>query len=170
MATQLSSRSASSQLAGPVQLRVQTGAGGEIRRVLLTGTRLNVSCPPDTQFILVNEGGHGFYRVRYGPNLLKRMLEAGLEKLAPIERLNLVNDAWATTIAGLMPLSDYLDLTGRFALERGKNVWAVLLDSFAFLNRIIEPADRAGLESSSAPESARPLRLSVGQPDRGTTT
>ena len=131
----------------PVQLRVQTGAGGEIRRVLLTGTRLNVSCPPDTQFILVNEGGHGFYRVRYGPNLLKRVLEAGLEKLAPIERLNLVNDAWATTIAGLMPLSDYLDLTGRFALERDKNVWAVLLDSFAFLNRIIEPADRAGLES-----------------------
>ena len=131
----------------PVQLRVQTGAVGEIRRVLLTGTRLNVSCPPDTQFILVNEGGHGFYRVRYGPNLLKRVLEAGLEKLAPIERLNLVNDAWATTIAGLMPLSDYLDLTGRFALERDKNVWAVLLDSFAFLNRIIEPADRAGLES-----------------------
>ena len=131
----------------PVQLRVQTGAGGEIRRVLLTGTRLNVSCPPDTQFILVNEGGHGFYRVRYGPNLLKRVLEAGLEKLAPIERLNLVNDAWATTIAGLMPLSDYLDLTGRFALERDKNVWAVLLDSFAYLNRIIEPADRAGLES-----------------------
>lgn len=131
----------------PVQLRVQTGAGGEIRRVLLTGTRLNVSCPPDTQFILVNEGGHGFYRVRYGPTLLNRVLEAGLEKLAPIERLNLVNDAWATTIAGLMPLSDYLDLTGRFALERDKNVWAVLIDSFAFLHRIIEPADRAGLES-----------------------
>ena len=101
----LSSRSASASWRVPVQLRVQTGAGGEIRRVLLTGTRLNVSCPPDTQFILVNEGGHGFYRVRYGPNLLKRMLEAGLEKLAPIERLNLVNDAWATTIAGLMPLS-----------------------------------------------------------------
>jgi puromycin-sensitive aminopeptidase len=131
----------------PVQLRVQTGAGTEIRRVLLTGTRLNVSCPPDTPFILVNEGGHGFYRVRYGPSLLKRVLEAGLDKLAPIERLNLVNDAWATTIAGLMPLSDYLDLTGRFALERDKNVWAVLIDSFAFLNRIIEPADRAGLES-----------------------
>ena len=131
----------------PVQLRVQTGAEGEVRRALLTGTRLNVSCPPETQFILVNEGGHGFYRVRYGPNLLKRLLEAGLEKLAPIERLNLVNDAWATTVAGLMPLSDYLDLTGRFALERDKNVWAVLIDSFAFLNRIIEPADRAGLES-----------------------
>ncbi len=75
--------------------------------------------------------------------MLQRLLEAGLEKLAPIERLNLVNDAWATTVAGLMPLSAYLDLTGRFALERDKNVWAVLIDSFAFLNRIIEPADRA---------------------------
>ncbi|MDF2458334.1 MAG: putative Peptidase rane alanine aminopeptidase [Nitrospira sp.] len=131
----------------PVQLRVQRGAEAEVRRVLLTDTRLSVNCPVDTQFILVNEGGHGFYRVRYGPHLLKRLLEAGLEKLAPIERLNLVNDAWATTVAGLMPLSEYLDLTGRFALERDKNVWAVLIDSFSFLNRIIEPADRAGLEA-----------------------
>jgi puromycin-sensitive aminopeptidase len=95
----------------------------------------------------VNERGHGFYRVRYGPRLWKRLLEAGLDKLAAIERLNLVNDTWATTVAGLIPLSDYLDLTGRFALERDKNVWAVLLDSFAFLNRIIDPADRAGLEA-----------------------
>ena len=36
------------------------------------------------------------------------------ELLAVTERFNLINDAWATTVAGLMPLTDYLDLTARW--------------------------------------------------------
>jgi puromycin-sensitive aminopeptidase len=46
-----------------------------------------------------------------------------------------------------MSLPAYLDLTGRFSAERDKNVWAVLIDSFAFLNRIIEPSHRPQLEA-----------------------
>ena len=49
--------------------------------------------------VLVNEGGHGFYRVRYSDELLQRLLGA-LPDLAAIERFNLVNDAWAVTVAG----------------------------------------------------------------------
>ena len=96
---------------------------------------------------MLNEGGHGFYRVRYAPNLLDRLLNAGIDRLAVTERFNLINDAWATTIAGLMPLTDYLELTARFTTEQDKNVWAVLLDSFSFLNRIITEEDRPALEA-----------------------
>jgi puromycin-sensitive aminopeptidase len=46
-----------------------------------------------------------------------------------------------------MLLTDYLDLTARFTTERDKNVWAVLLDSFSFLNRIITVEDRPALEA-----------------------
>ena len=46
-----------------------------------------------------------------------------------------------------MPLTDYLDLTARFTAERDKNVWAVLLESFSFLNRIITVEDRPALEA-----------------------
>ncbi|HET7910106.1 MAG TPA: M1 family metallopeptidase [Nitrospira sp.] len=130
----------------PVRLRIQTRNNTDIRRVLLTQPQEQVACPPDTRFVVVNEGGHGFYRVHYGALLLQRVLE-GLETLAPIERFNLVNDAWASTVAGLMPLPAYLDLTGRFTTERDKNVWAVLIDSFAFLNRIIDPSHRPLLEA-----------------------
>ena len=59
--------------------------------------------------------------------------------LAPIERFNLVNDAWAATMAGLMPITEYLDLTARFRADRDKNVWAILIESFHFLNRIVAP-------------------------------
>ena len=131
----------------PVGLRIQTAEKTEIRRLLLTRAEEHVACPSNTHFVVVNESGHGFYRVRYGPVLLQRLLEGGLEKLAPIERFNLVNDAWASTVAGLMPLPVYLDLTGRFTGERDKNVWALLIESFSFLNRIVDPSDRALLEA-----------------------
>ena len=130
----------------PVQLRIQTGDKTDTRRLLLTSPGERVACPAETQLVVVNEGGHGFYRVHYGPRLLQRLLES-LDTLAPIERFNLVNDAWAATVAGLMPLPAYLDLTGRFTTERDKNVWAVLIDSLAFLNRIIDPSHRPLLEA-----------------------
>jgi puromycin-sensitive aminopeptidase len=85
--------------------------------------------------------------VRYAPDLLDRLLNRGIDRLAVTERFNLINDAWATTVAGHMLLSDYLDLTARFTTERDKNVWAVLLDSFSFLNRIITVEDRPALEA-----------------------
>ena len=65
--------------------------------------------------------------------------------LAGIERFNLVNDAWAVTVAGHMTLTDYLELTARFRGERDRNVWSVLLASFAMLNRIVEPEHRPRL-------------------------
>jgi puromycin-sensitive aminopeptidase len=130
----------------PIQFRVKTGTQEETRRLLVTNPETKVPLTSDTDSVVINANGHGFYRVRYGSTLLNRLFDSGLAKLAAIERFNLINDAWASTVAGLMPLSDYLDLTGRFAQERDKNVWAVLIESFAFLNRIIEPADRSMLE------------------------
>ena len=75
--------------------------------------------------MVVNEGGHGFYRVRYDATC-SGALVARLPSWRAIERFNLVNDAWAVTLAGLMPLTDYLDLTARFRDERDKNVWTIL--------------------------------------------
>jgi puromycin-sensitive aminopeptidase len=77
--------------------------------------------------------------------LLERLLSQ-LSALEPIERFNLVNDAWAAVLAGLMPLAEYLDLTTRFRGERDRNVWSALLASFHALNRILDADGRPGLE------------------------
>jgi puromycin-sensitive aminopeptidase len=131
----------------PLQLRVTAGGKTNTSRMLLTEKDSTVPLPHDWESILLNEGGHGFYRVRYAPDLLDRLLNTGIDRLAVTERFNLINDAWAITAAGLMPFTDYLDLTARFTAERDKNVWAVLLDSFSFLNRIITVEDRPALEA-----------------------
>ena len=130
----------------PIQMRMTAGGKTDTSRMLLTEKNMTVPLPHDWESVLINEESHGFYRVRYAPDLLDRLLNSGMDRLAVTERFNLVNDAWATTIAGHMPLTDYLDLTARFTTERDKNVWAVLLDSFSFLNRIIPQEDRSALE------------------------
>lgn len=131
----------------PIHIRLTVGDQTEHRRLLLTEQDTKIALPGGATHVVVNEGGHGFYRVRYESSLLQQLLRDGLDRLSPIERFTVISDAWATTVAGLMPLSEYLQLTAQFKEERDKNVWAVLLDSFSFLNRIIAPDDRPALEA-----------------------
>ncbi len=131
----------------PIQMRIIAGGKTNTSRILLTEKDATIPLPNDWESILLNEGGHGFYRVRYASDLLSRLLNAGIDRLAATERFNLVNDAWAATVAGLMPIAEYLDLTAQFTADRDKNVWALLLDSFSFLNRIIAAEERPSLEA-----------------------
>ncbi|WP_447975452.1 M1 family metallopeptidase [Nitrospira sp. Kam-Ns4a] len=131
----------------PIQLRIMTKGQAETRRLLLTEWEVRLPLPAGFESVLVNEGGHGFYRVRYGPELWERLLPLVPERLDAIDRFNLVNDAWAAAVAGLLPVPDYLDITARFRGERDKNVWALLIESFAALNRIIDERDRPRLEA-----------------------
>jgi puromycin-sensitive aminopeptidase len=130
----------------PIQIRIETGDAIDHRSLLLTGRETHIPLPATVRRLVINEGGHGFYRVRYDSTLLARLIDAGLAPLAPTERFTLVSDAWATTMSGAMPLIDYLRLTRHVRHERDKNVWAVLLDSLSFLNRIIAADDRPALE------------------------
>lgn len=131
----------------PVQIRIETDERTESRRLLLKDGKMRVVLPRGTRRLLINEGGHGFYRVHYDALLLQRLLDGGLDRLAPTERFTLVSDAWATALAGRMPFPDYLQLTRHYAQERDKNVWAVLLDSLSFLNRIVTVDQRPALEA-----------------------
>ncbi|MFO0930015.1 MAG: M1 family metallopeptidase [Gemmataceae bacterium] len=129
----------------PVQVRVETVTGGAVRRVLLDGPTARVPVPADTRRILVNAGGHGFYRVQYDPPLRAALLDH-LPGLEPIERFNLLNDLWATVLAGLLPLDEYLDLTARWRHETDRNVWSVLLTSLGLLARLIRDDERPALQ------------------------
>jgi puromycin-sensitive aminopeptidase len=130
----------------PVQVRVAGSGGAKTLRVLLKEEEQRLALPDGSGTVLVNEGGHGFYRVRYDAALLGRLL-GELTSLQPIERFNLVNDTWAAVLAGLVPLVEYLDLTARFAGERDRNVWAALLATLHALARVAPDEDRPHLEA-----------------------
>lgn len=150
----------------PLQLRSMEGGAEETRRILLTESHTTVPLG-QRKAVVVNAGSHGFYRVQYGPKLLSRLLDHGIPNLPATERFSLLNDTWATTVAGLFPLDQYLDFTRHFQADRDKNVWAVLIDSFHFLNRVIDPADRMAL-AAFVRATIQPAAEAVGwapQPD-----
>ncbi len=130
----------------PVALRASVKGGWVEKRVLLDDAEVRVALPAPPDWAVANAGGHGFYRVRYAPAMLRRMTKA-LARIPPIERFNLVSDALALTQAGAMSAAEYLDLTGCFRDETDRNVWTVLTGSLAYLNRILPEAARPRLEA-----------------------
>ena len=130
----------------PVRVRASVKRGFVDKPVLLGDEDLTVSLPAAPEWVVVNAGGHGFYRVQYAAPLLKKLTGA-LKKLAPIERFNLVSDAFALLQAGLMTSPDYLDLTARFGEEADRNVWTAIIGSWGYANRVIPDASRGDLEA-----------------------
>lgn len=126
----------------PIQLNITTEAGTETRRLLLTEQQTRIELPKQWTSILANEGGHGFYRVRYTSDLLERLQHRRLDSLAAVERFNLLNDTWAATVAGMVRPADYLGLTEHFRQEKDPHVWAVLLGSFSTINSLLEEEER----------------------------
>ena len=130
----------------PIFLRVGTGAGTVNKTLLLTEMRQRVELSDDIDWAVVNAGAHGFYRVRYSTELADS-LKGGLGKiLSAVERFGLVNDAWATTLAGLTSLSEYLSLIELLRDEDDVNVWTSVIGSCHHLVRILDDGQRAGLE------------------------
>jgi puromycin-sensitive aminopeptidase len=130
----------------PVTLRMQVQGVVREARLLLDEAEHRLPLPGRLGWVVVNAGGHGFYRVDYGPDLRALLVEQPEAVLAPIERFNLVNDTWACTLPGLVPVEAFLDLTRRFRDETDRNVWTAILAALAYLNRVIEPGDRPRLE------------------------
>jgi puromycin-sensitive aminopeptidase len=130
----------------PVTVRASVAGQTVEQKVLLAGAEddLALSGPPD--WVVVNAGGHGFYRVGYAPALLER-LTANLGALAAIERFGLVSDSFALALAGDLGATAFLDLTARFRDETDRNVWAVLVGALAYVNRTIDDDARTNLEA-----------------------
>ncbi len=128
----------------PIMLKVKTTGGIIKQRLLLTNKATEVEFPEPVEYAIVNEGGHGFYRVRYSPALLEGLTKHLHTDMSAVERFNLVNDSWAQVLAGLMPLCDYLNLIRLFSAETDKNVWSVLISSLQSLDLV--GADRASLQ------------------------
>jgi puromycin-sensitive aminopeptidase len=130
----------------PIHVKIFQGDRMETRRLMLSEEQTTLRLPEQWTSLILNEGGHGFYRVRYGTELLARLEQDGLTHLTPVERFNLVNDTWASALAQMIPPNRYLALTGHFKMERDHNVWSVLLGSFSTLDRVLTADDRPLLQ------------------------
>jgi puromycin-sensitive aminopeptidase len=130
----------------PVTVRASVAGHVVERKLLLAAAEDDLALPGAPEWVVVNAGGQGFYRVGYAPALLDQ-LTSNLPALAPIERFGLVADCFALAQAGDLPAETFLDLTARFRGETDRNVWAVLVAALVYVNRAIDDDARESLQA-----------------------
>ena len=116
----------------PIHVRI----GSNEHRVLLHDSP--VELPVGGEPVIVNAGGHGFYRVAYSPELLARIDRSVLATLSTVERYNLVDDAWSAVVSGRLTSIDFLAFLGSFVDERELAVWQVVANGLRSLGRLVD--------------------------------
>ena len=122
----------------PIFLRAGTKTGVIEKTILLADGEQTVELGDTVEWAVVNAGGHGFYRVRYGADLFDSLKQGLQVRLSAVERFGLVNDTWASTLAGLTSLIDYLSLIDLLSDENDVNVWTTVIGSGHHLERILD--------------------------------
>ncbi|HLM64969.1 MAG TPA: M1 family metallopeptidase [Acidimicrobiales bacterium] len=130
--------------AGPAGVGAGHEVGTTVERVLLDGPSADLELDQPVAWAKANAGAHGFYRVRYAPDLLAALLDR-LDALSPLERYTLVDDAWSSVLAGSTGAPLFLDVADGFSSETDLSVWERLLGSLAQLDRLVSGPARAAL-------------------------
>lgn len=131
----------------PVLYRTLGGPSeGIVNTVLLGAVASTVTLPAGTTGVVVNAGGHGFYRVRYN-EAASTALSAAFPSLTSVERHDIVADTWAGVLANAAPVSSFLQLVGVLRGERDPNVWSAALAGLRRLDATADDASRAALQA-----------------------
>jgi aminopeptidase N len=123
--------------------------------------------------VLVNAGQSGYYRTLYAPAQLAA-LKQDFNKLAPIDQLGLMSDTWAESMAGLEPVSDFLDMAKATPADAAPEIWAEVAGSLEGLDQYYR-GDKARQDRfrSYAVTQLKPVFARMGwdaKPDESTST
>jgi puromycin-sensitive aminopeptidase len=137
------------------------GDGGD-RQVaqLLEGDRTTSAEPASWPWVNANFGAHGFYRVHYAAPLLDGLLD-NLVSLTPLERYTLVDDAWASVLAGSTEAATFVAMAARFDDERDLSVWERITAGLAQLDQLVDGDARVALHTRVA-ALVGPARAELG--------
>jgi puromycin-sensitive aminopeptidase len=129
----------------PVPLLVRHVGDGvdEIQPVLVEGVGLEVPLASPDRLVVANAGGASFVRVSYDDDLRGRLV-ARVAELNPTERQGLVDDAWATVVAGDSAIGSFLDMVQALGDEDDLPVWQAILTGLSWCDRFVEGTPREG--------------------------
>lgn len=119
-------------------LPVHVRNGGVETKILMEGADARVRLTDPSAPVVVNAGGHGFFRVAYSAELLSRLDQSALAEMEVIERYNLVDDAWNAVTAGNLSAADFLAFAAQFTAERDLAVWQALAIGLRGVGRLLD--------------------------------
>lgn len=121
-------------------------SGRRLDRALLEAGGLELDLP-GADWVQANAGGSGFYRVDYDAELRAALTARAQTVLSPIERYGLVDDTWASVLAGRTTTPEMCELIRGFADETDLAVWRRLVAALDSLDRLLDDgAPRAAFQ------------------------
>jgi puromycin-sensitive aminopeptidase len=112
--------------------------GERTDRFLLDGDEARLPLSDADVPVVVNAGGHGFFRVAYDDHLRARLSGEALTGLDTLERYNLVDDAWNAVVAGRISAIEFLEFVEGFTAERDLAVWQAIVGGLRGLGRLLD--------------------------------
>ena len=93
---------------------------------------------PYDDWYKVNVDQTGFFRVNYSSEDWQRLAPAiNARELPATDRLGIQNDAYALSRAGLLPVTQFLELAGSYAGETDASVWSDLASNLRDIEQLI---------------------------------
>jgi puromycin-sensitive aminopeptidase len=123
-----------------VPLVVRDGDGITTRLVLDdVETTIAVGAGP----VVVNAGGHGFYRSAYEPERHAELV-AALDRLEPLERYAVLDDSYALLLRGVLSSGALTRIVRRLVDigEEDLSIWQLAADVVNMLDRVVSSDDR----------------------------
>jgi puromycin-sensitive aminopeptidase len=116
-------------------------------RQLVPGGGFETQLVEAVDWVLVNTEGTGFYRASYSRELREALAAHAQTDLSPIERYGLIDDAWASVLAGATSVVHYFEFVKGFADEADLSVWERIIGSLVFLDRLVDGDERVALQA-----------------------
>jgi len=137
-------------------------AGGREQRTLLEERTQALDVGAGDGAVLVNAGGHGFYRVDADADLRQALLD-GIGDLAPLERYAVLDDTVALVLRGDRSVGDLAALLQRLADagETDLSIWQLAASAIDVVDRIAADDERAAV-SSWVRDLLAPLAAALG--------
>ena len=146
----------------PINLRMGVDGVVQHHRVLLDKEAVEFAVEGPVDWVVVNDGSWGFYRVRYSAEMWDRLRQAGVhDGLGPLERLSLVSDSWAAVVAGLAATSHWVSIVESLGDDRDADVWGAINAVFGFLSLAADESDGDALQDFVG-RTARPVWARLG--------
>jgi len=119
-----------------IPIHILTGSGKRTKYLMLGSTdTITVVTNTGRDWIKLNAGQTGFFRVQYGPKMLARLREAVISgELCEADRLGLLSDMCSFSSAGMVSVADSLDMIKVYQKERQ---WSILQRIGSFLAGLI---------------------------------
>lgn len=106
-----------------------------------TAKIITVNAGPN-DWVKLNPGQSGFYRVAYPPEMLKALKAPVLtNKLPAVDRLGLLDDAFALARAGQVKTAAALDLLAAYRYEDNFSVWMLIAGVLSDLDNLLAGRD-----------------------------